>query len=86
MSNEKINKKSEINFETAMKRLEEISSELEKESVSLEESLALYEEGVALVRKCNQQLENAERKVKLLKMTSDGEMLEEDFLADGSAE
>ena len=86
MSNEKINKKSEINFETAMKRLEAISSELEKEGVSLEDSLALYEEGVALVRKCNEQLENAERKVKILRMTPDGEMLEEDFLSNGSAE
>lgn len=80
MSNVKTNKSDEINFEDAMRRLDEISSALEKEGVSLEESLALYEEGVGLVRKCNDALENAERKVKILKMTPDGEMLESEFL------
>lgn len=83
MSKEKIN---EMNFEDAMKRLEAISSELEREGVSLEDSLALYEEGVSLVRKCNEQLENAERKVKILRMTPEGEMLEEDFSSNGSVE
>ena len=85
MSNVKINKSDEMNFEAAMRRLDEISSSLEKEGVSLEESLALYEEGVGLVRKCNDALENAERKVKILKMTPDGEMAEVDFL-NGNAE
>ena len=85
MSNEKINKTEEINFETAMRRLDEISSALEKEGVSLEESLSLYEEGVGLVRRCNDALENAERKVKCLKMNADGEIVETDFPS-GSAE
>ncbi len=85
MSNTAINK-DEISFESAMKRLDEISAELEKEGVSLEDALALYEEGVSLVRKCNEQLEKAERKVKILRMTPDGEMTEEDFLSNGTAE
>ena len=78
MSND--NKNNEMNFESAMRRLDEISAELEKEGVSLENALALYEEGVGLVRKCNDALENAERKVKILKMTSDGEVAETEFL------
>lgn len=79
-------KNNDVNFESSMKRLDEISASLEKENVSLEEALALYEEGVKLVRKCNVQLENAERKVKLLRMSSDGEITEEDFLTANNAE
>ena len=69
----------ELDFETSMKRLDEISSVLEKDSVSLEEALKLYEEGVRLVRTCNERLENAERKIKLLKIGSDGEVSEVDM-------
>ena len=79
-------KDNDMNFEASMKRLDEISASLEKENVSLEDALALYEEGVKLVRKCNEQLENAERKVKALRLTPDGELFEEDFLSAKNAE
>ena len=79
-------KDNDMNFEASMKRLDEISTSLEKENVSLEDALALYEEGVKLVRKCNEQLENAERKVKALRLTPDGELVEEDFLSAKNAE
>ena len=71
-----------MDFETSVKRLEEITSALEKDALSLEESLKLYEEGVRLVRVCNEKLEDAERRIRILKMTSEGEMVEEDFPAD----
>ena len=70
-----------MDFETSVKRLEEITSALEKENVSLEEALKLYEEGVRLVRICNEKLEDAERRIRILKMTSEGEMVEEEFSA-----
>ena len=73
------NRSNEINFESSIKRLDEISASLERENVSLEDALALYEEGVKLVRVCNAQLEAAERKIKLLKMSPDGEIVEEDL-------
>ena len=73
------NKTKDINFESSIKRLDEISASLERENVSLEDALALYEEGVKLVRVCNAQLEAAERKIKLLKMSPDGEIVEEDL-------
>ncbi len=75
-----------MDFETAVKRLEEITSSLEKENVSLEEALKLYEEGVRLVRVCNEKLEDAERRIHILKMTPEGEMVEEDFSADAHKE
>lgn len=55
-----MSEKSELNFEEALKRLETIVSELEKESVSLEKSIALYEEGITLSRICTKKLEEAE--------------------------
>ena len=79
-------KQTNINFEASMKRLDEISAMLEKESVSLEEALTLYEEGVKLVRVCNERLEEAQRKIKLLQISEDGEMIEEDFFADTKSE
>lgn len=80
------NKNNEINFELSIKRLDEISASLERENVSLEDALTLYEEGVRLVRNCNEQLENAQRKIMLLKMSPDGEISEEDFISAKEAE
>ena len=71
-----------MDFEMSVKRLEEITSALEKENVSLEEALKLYEEGVRLVRVCNEKLEDAERRIRILKMTPDGEMVEQEFSAE----
>ena len=68
-----------ISFEKAMERLEKITAELSREGITLEESLALYEEGVTLARLCNKQLEDTERKIKILQISSDGEIEEKDF-------
>lgn len=72
--------KEELSFENAVRRLEQISKELEKDSYSLDDSLALYEEGIKLIRYCNILLEDAERKITVLSTTSDGEIVEKDFL------
>ena len=74
--------KTDMDFEAALKRLDQISSLLEKEGVSLEESLALYEEGVRLVRACTEKLEKAERRVSVLRASDGGEIEEVDFLSD----
>ena len=69
-------------FEELMKRIDEIAKQLGADDVSLEESLALYEEGVSLVRVCNERLADAERKIKMLKISDSGE-IEETELAQG---
>ena len=69
----------EMSFEQAMERLEKITAELSREGITLEESLALYEECVALARTCNRYLEDTERKIKILQISSDGEIEEKDF-------
>lgn len=72
-------KKENLTFESATQRLEEIVKLLERGNSSLDESLKLYEEGVSLVRFCNESLDNAEKKIKMLVSAENGEMIEKDF-------
>lgn len=53
----------EINFESALKRLEEISAEMEEGKLSLDESVKLYEEGVKLSKYCSWKLSDVDQKV-----------------------
>ena len=65
-----------VSFEESCLRLEEIIAKLEDEKLSLDESVKLYEEGMKLVVKCNKELEDAERKIKILTRGEDGQLLE----------
>lgn len=53
-------------FESALQRLEQITAELEEGRPNLEQSLKKFDEGIELVRFCNQQLDEARKKVNLL--------------------
>lgn len=64
--------KSELSFEAALERLNEIVAQLESESVSLDTSLELFAEGQRLVEFCQVQLADAEEKVKTLLKTPEG--------------
>lgn len=68
-----------VNFEDAMKRLDEIVAKLEEDKLPLDEMIALYEEGVTLSRLCSEKLENAEQKVRLITRQSDGNITLENF-------
>ncbi|HHU60408.1 MAG: exodeoxyribonuclease VII small subunit [Bacillota bacterium] len=57
---------SELNFEIALIRLEEIVRKLEQGESSLDESLSLFEEGVKLARLCNKKLDDAEGKIEVM--------------------
>lgn len=56
----------EMKFEEALKKLEDIVSELEKGDLSLDDSLSRYEEGIRLSVACTKKLEAAKKKVELL--------------------
>ncbi len=71
--------KKTVDFEAAVKRLDEINALMSKEGITLDESMSLYEEGIALVKVCNKKLEETERRIKILKMSDDGEIFEENF-------
>ena len=53
-------------FEASLDALEALVEKMEHGEMSLEESLAAYERGVGLYRRCQQALEQAELRVKLL--------------------
>ena len=71
--------KKEMTFEASMERLEEVLRLLENGNESLDDSLSLYEEGIALIRACNEKLEKAEQKIKVLQMREDGSVCLADF-------
>ena len=54
---------SELSFEKAMERLEEIVNHLESGDLSLEQALEVYEEGVKLSLYCDTKLNEAEGKI-----------------------
>lgn len=54
------------NFEHSLDELETLVEKMEHGEMSLEESLAAYERGVGLYRRCQQALEQAELRVRLL--------------------
>lgn len=68
-----------LNFETSLKRLEEITKRLEASDTPLEEALALFEEGTGLVRAMTGALDEAEQRVVKLVAAQDGTVHEEPF-------
>ncbi|MDH3211857.1 MAG: exodeoxyribonuclease VII small subunit [Myxococcales bacterium] len=61
----------DLSFEAALERLESIVARLEDGELELEAALAAFEAGVALSRRCAEQLEQAERRIEVL--VRDGE-------------
>ena len=53
-------------FEASLDSLEQLVEKMEHGDMSLEDSLAAYERGVGLYRRCQQALEQAELRVRLL--------------------
>jgi len=63
-------------FEDMLKRLQEISEQLESEEIGLDESIKLYEEGIKLSQMCAKKLEEAELKItELKKFNNNGDTL-----------
>ena len=59
-------------FETSLKKLEKIVSDLENGELSLEESIKAFEEGVKLTKHCQNLLSKAEIKIQKLVESKDG--------------
>ena len=70
--------KEDINFEDAMKELEQIAEELEKGNLSLDESVSKFEDGMKLSKKCSDLLDTAEKKITML-INDNGTIKEENF-------
>ncbi len=64
----------EMTFEEAMRKIEEIVASLEKGNLPLEESLDKFEEAIKLARFCHAKLESAKKRIEKLVRTEDGEL------------
>lgn len=69
----------QLSFEDAMKRLEEIVTQMEKGSLGLDEMIARFEEGQALIAFCTKKLNEVERKIEILVKKESEEFATEDF-------
>ncbi len=72
----------QLKFETALSRLEETVSVLEKGDLLLEDALKVFEEGIRLSKTCMKTLSEAERKIEVLIEGKAGKKKTEAFLHD----
>jgi len=66
-------------FESSLKKLEEIVTELEAGDLPLEKSIKAFEDGIKLTRHCQKLLTEAELKIKKLVDSDDGSFDLESF-------
>jgi len=72
-------KKETLDFENALKKLEVIVEKLENPDVPLQEGFALYEEGMTLTAQMKKELNDIEKRVKILQKDAKGGLQETDF-------
>jgi len=65
-----------INFEKTFTELEDLVKKMERGDLSLEESLKYFERGMLLTKNCQQALNKAEQKVRILLEKSNKNNLE----------
>ena len=61
----------QFSIEESFQTLEEQLAKLESEDVGLNESFALYEQGMELLKKCDEAIEQVEKKVMVLRETGE---------------
>lgn len=72
----------QLSFEDKMQRLEEIVEVIQTNEISLENSINLFEEGTVLIQSLNNELHQAEEKVKIL-IAKNGEYKEVNYDSEG---
>jgi len=77
---------SEIKFEKAMTRLENIIEELERGDLDIDKSLEIFEEGIKMSRLCSKKLSEAEAKIEKLSKGKKGDLITELFPMDDKNE
>src|SRR6266436_6394970 len=69
----------QLNFEGAMDRLEEIVEQMESGKMMLEELIVRYEEGMKLVKICQERLASAEQRIEIITRNHSGKPVVKDF-------
>jgi exodeoxyribonuclease VII small subunit len=65
-------KETNLTFEKAMQRLDEIVEQMEANKLPLEELLTGYEEGLKLVKLCSEKLDAAEKRIEIITRDATG--------------
>lgn len=79
MSNQARKLGTELNFESAMDRLEAIVEQMESGKMHLEDLIVRYEEGMKLVKICQERLASAEQRIEIITRNSGGKPVVKDF-------
>lgn len=74
-----MSKTKNINFEEAMKSLEDSVTRLEGGSLTLDEALSEFEKAIGLVKLCEKKLEDAKQRVRILVEAEDGTVTDTAF-------
>lgn len=69
----------DLNFETAMDRLEKIVEQMESGQLPLEDLIVRYEEGMNLVKVCQERLASAEQKIEIIARNNAGKPVVKEF-------
>lgn len=73
------------NYEQQVEALESIINALEQGELSLDQALSAYEQGINLIRQCQQALDSAEQKVRLLSQNHSGEEQLQNYMPKASS-
>lgn len=73
--------KKQPGLEENFARLEELTEELEQDDIPLEKAFQVYSEGMALLKRCNDQIDRVEKQV--LKLSGEGQLEEFEHEYDG---
>lgn len=74
--------KEEKTFEYSLNELEDIATKLESGNLNLDEAIKEFEKGIKLSKECSQKLDEAEKKINILVQGENGELVEENFIAE----
>lgn len=69
-------------FEESLAELEKIASKLESGDLGLDEAIKEFEKGIKLSKECSEKLDQAEKKINILVQGENGELEEENFVAE----
>lgn len=65
-----------LKFEDALKRLEELATQMESGKLGLEDMVKAFEEGQTLIKACSSKLADVERRIDILVKNPDGTLAE----------
>ena len=71
--------KKNTSFESSLKRLEDIVSEMENSQLDIDKAMKLFEEGVSLVNQCSLKLDETKKKIEIL-VAKNGKLEKEKFI------